>query len=365
MFLIFILSLMSACTQPEHNSYSTPPSNSPLQAIADRFTSQRIAKEALQEADRAHQKDSTFSSDSLYRIALKYYKTQKASVELARIYFYLGNHYSNREFYKKATEAYTLAENTLPADRDRILEEKIKQKLTALNLLPERKEYETIQWQTRYEISRERADSLQDRLNTWKTICLLLGTILLLILLIYRYRALNRKRELFKSQLFIEKLQWAEEDLKEKLTRRLDEKDVKLKDFFNQRVDQIKEFVELSRKYGNNLEKLKTKFNSMVSTSSFTASDWQLLREGVNAMDHGIIDYLEQHYPNLTEENLRYCALICAGFETDELAILWEISSDSIYKRRTRLRQKLGIEKNQDLKLFFNELIRELSIKNP
>lgn len=365
MLLIFILSSISACIRPEYNSHHPSSSDSPLQAITDRFTSKRSAQEALQKADRIFPKDSAFLSDSLCRIALRYYQTQKASAELARIYFYRGNYYNNQKLYKKAIEAYIFAENTLPAGCDRILKENITQKLTALNLLLGQEESESVQWQTRYEISQEKVNNLQNRLNIWKTMCLLLGTTLLTILLIYHYRTTHRKRELFESQLFIEKLQRAEDDLQEKLTRRLDEKDVKLKDFFNQRVGQIKEFVELSRKYGNNLEKLKAKFNSMVSTSSFTASDWQLLREGVNAIDYGIIDYLEQHYPNLTEENLRYCALICAGFETDELAILWEISNDSIYKRRTRLRQKLGIEKNQDLKLFFNELTQKLRTKNP
>ena len=153
------------------------------------------------------------------------------------------------------------------------------------------------------------------------------------------------------------------EELKEKLLRELDEKDNKLKEFFRLRVEMIKEFVELSRKYGNNLEKLKDKFSRMVSTDSFSPADWILLKEGVNIMGNGIIDHLQKTYPELTEENLRYCALICAGFETDELAILWDINNDSIYKRRTRLRQKLGLAKTQDIKKFFDSLITELRKK--
>ena len=149
--------------------------------------------------------------------------------------------------------------------------------------------------------------------------------------------------------MFIERLQRAEDELKEKLIQKLDEKDNKLKDFFQHRVEMIKEFVALSRKYSNNVEKLKDNFKRMVSTDSFSPTDWNLLKEGVNIMGYGILDYLKTTFPDLTEENLRYCALICAGFETD-----------SIYKRRTRLRQKLGLEKNQDLKRFFENQIERL-----
>ena len=142
--------------------------------------------------------------------------------------------------------------------------------------------------------------------------------------------------------------------------QKLDEKVNILKDLMLHRVAMIKEFVALSRKYSNNVEKLKDNFKRMVSTDSFSLTDWNLLKEGVNIMGYAILDYLKTTFPDLTEENLRYCALICAGFETDELAILWDINNDSIYKRRTRLRQKLGLEKNQDLKRFFENQIERL-----
>lgn len=363
-FLFLVLFWLSGCSHPEGIEYEqekelrTSRPVSPIGQLADYINRKETARKALKQTELQYEKRQPFVSDSLLQIALKYYDGRGKSQELAKTYFYLGHYYDGLKLMEETVAAFTKAEATLPVGADATLAEEIRERLEQLKLRQNPEIMEDMQWKYRYEMAREETLSSQVKMERWRISSFLLGGCLLVVLSLFRYRWLQRKKELFESQLFIEKLQCAEEDLREKLSRRLNEKDHKLKDFFQQRVEQIKDFVELSRKYGNNYEKLKSKFSTMVSTDSFSSSDWLLLREGVNIRGGGIIDYLEKTYPGLTEENLRYCSLICAGFETDELAILWDVNSDSIYKRRTRLRQKLGLAKTQDLKKFFDELIQ-------
>lgn len=338
--------------------------HAPLYTLFDRFNRKKPAQEALARADRQYREEKSFSSDTLLQTALGYYINKKeTSPELARIYYYQGLYYEGKNMFSKALMSYTYAADALPEEDRFSLREKLQAKLPRLGSLLGKKESENLQWKYRYEHMRVQNRHLQRQLHLWRIGCQGVASLLLLVLGFFRYRISRRRKELFQSQLFIERLQRAEDELKEKLLRELDEKDNKLKEFFRLRVVMIKEFVELSRKYGNNLEKLKDKFARMVSTDSFSPADWTLLKEGVNIMGCGILDHLQKNYPELTEENIRYCALICAGFETDELAILWDVHNDSIYKRRTRLRQKLALAKNQDLKKFFDEQITALRKK--
>lgn len=364
MKLLFLFTVLSLCCEQSFGVQYIPQRKesaiSTLQNLTDRFNRKTISRRILREADSQYPENILTFPDSLLLIAVKYYRTQESSSELPRLFYYLGLHYEARNREREALKAYIQAENTLLPEKETFFKNDLNKRLQTLGTKFGEQEVEDLQWKYRYQTAQTQIDRFCWQLKIWRTSSIVLLLALCTIFLLSRYRANRRKRELFESQLFIERLQRAEDELKEKLTRELDEKDNKLKDFFQFRVEMIKEFIVFSRKYSNNLEKLKDKFKRMVSTDSFSSTDWNLLKEGVNIMGHGILDSLKKNYPDLTEENLRYCALICAGFETDELAILWDINSDSIYKHRTRLRQKLGLGKNQDLKKFFENQMEDL-----
>lgn len=346
-----------SCTRTgEFPPVPVPAGNPPIQTMVNHFDHRKTAEEALSKADRLYRTQKSFSTDSLLLTAFRYYKTKGTSAELTRLYFYLGVYHEDKKQLLEALRQYTLAGEGSYAVPDTLFQATINRKILKLQQKLGKYTAEDMQWKFRYEDLQNRTQKLYASARWWRTACFIMTALFLFLTGTFRYKTLRRKRELFETQLLIERLQRAEEELKEKMSQELNEKDGKLKDFFRLRVEMIKEFVEFSRKYINNPEKMKDKFQRTISTDSFSPADWTLLREGVNITGNGILDYLGENYPDLTEENLRYCALICAGFETDELAILWDINNDSIYKRRTRLRQKLGLAKNQDLKKFFDEL---------
>ncbi len=358
-FCVFAF-IFCLCLRAELPATELHPHEPPIQSMIHRFNHAKNAKEILTQADRMYRTGQHFESDTLLQKALRYYQRKKVSSELTRLYFYMGMFYENRHQAAEALKQYTLAETNAALAPDSLLAPALAQKISGLQQKLGQRAADDLQWESRYIQLSQQSRQWHAASRRWRTACLVVSALLLAFVGVSHYQTLRRKHELFESQLFIERLQRAEEELKEKMSQQLHEKDGKLKDFFRLRVEMIKEFVEFSQKYANNPEKLKYKFQRTISTNSFSPTDWALLLEGVNITGNGIIGYLQQHYPELTEENLRYCALICAGFETDELAVLWDVNNTSIYKRRTRLRQKLNLPQNQDLKKFFDELVTRL-----
>ena len=59
---------------------------------------------------------------------------------------------------------------------------------------------------------------------------------------------------------------------------------------------------------------------------------------------------LKKHYPILTEGDLRHCAYIKIGMTTKEISSLLNITPGSVQKSRVRLKRKLNLEKEMDLK---------------
>lgn len=61
--------------------------------------------------------------------------------------------------------------------------------------------------------------------------------------------------------------------------------------------------------------------------------DWQLLKEGLNISMNGVVECIENDYPDLTEDDRRYCYLYYARFSAQEIAVLLNVHLDSIYKK--------------------------------
>lgn len=63
-----------------------------------------------------------------------------------------------------------------------------------------------------------------------------------------------------------------------------------------------------------------------------------------NVRFNGLTDYLKQHYPHLTREEILYCSCISLGLPTDNLRFLLQHDNpNSIYNRTGRIRRKLGL----------------------
>lgn len=63
---------------------------------------------------------------------------------------------------------------------------------------------------------------------------------------------------------------------------------------------------------------------------------------------------LKAEFPKLTFDDLRLCSYLKHRFLNVEIAEFLETSPEAVYTRKSRLRQKLNLEKNQDINDFLS-----------
>lgn len=115
---------------------------------------------------------------------------------------------------------------------------------------------------------------------------------------------------------------------------------------------------------GDNPALLMRKFHNYIFTG--TESRQSVIRHiqpMANFKCNGIIDFLRETCPKLTEDDLTFCSLLCLGFAPNSIQMLFGQSHPtSFYNRRARLRRRLGItEGDRALEIVLSEMSEMLS----
>lgn len=76
---------------------------------------------------------------------------------------------------------------------------------------------------------------------------------------------------------------------------------------------------------------------------------WDKFKDRFIQANPAFMDNLHAVYPDLTRSELEFAALIRSGMSNKELARLFQISEEGIYKRRSRIAKKLNLESSRDL----------------
>lgn len=84
------------------------------------------------------------------------------------------------------------------------------------------------------------------------------------------------------------------------------------------------------------------------------AINWVVLYNTINSINNGIFDRIGDKYPDLDETEFRICCLIYCKFHSNEIAIITQLSTNTIHMKTTSIRKKLGIEKYGNIIDFFN-----------
>ncbi len=78
--------------------------------------------------------------------------------------------------------------------------------------------------------------------------------------------------------------------------------------------------------------------------------DWENLKKHFNAIHSGFFDRLIKIHPALSEVELRHCIFIKLHMQTKEIANLLHIDPRSVQASRYRLKKKMNLNENTDLK---------------
>lgn len=190
----------------------------------------------------------------------------------------------------------------------------------------------------------------------------------------YRIQLLNKELELQKKVTFFKKniIELEKEKeilLKERLSLEKDENSTIVpneKDIINKYQKEVQELKqEIS---GMRFQLLKTsviakKLNKLSekpvinqTSSLISPKDWSTLKKEVADIYHNYEERIKEKVPALTSEDIDFCMLSLFDIDSKGLACLLNYNTDSVHKKRSRLKSKLGIPKECDLDTFIRSI---------
>ena len=70
----------------------------------------------------------------------------------------------------------------------------------------------------------------------------------------------------------------------------------------------------------------------------------------------GKLENLKEIYPEISSDDIRFCALLKLNFSTKDIAEYTFVTVRSVQTRKSRLRKKFNITSDEDIYLWMNEL---------
>ncbi len=340
-------------------------------------------------------------ADSLFGKALNYYfralkiydelgNQSGSAIQLGNI----GSLYITTKHFKEA-EVYlkkVLAIDTIIGFRDHtqntfqqlsVLYEQTKQPEKALSyykqyvvardsVFNETKSKQITEMQTKYEVDKKEKEltilKKENQIAEYKRYFLISSLIfvcLLGILLISRQRIKIRKQaethqmeqKLIQTELERNKLET------QNLQSSLEIKQTKLVNYTNlikektRILDKMQEELEGIRKKNDGKEEptgeqlLKT-----VQESIDPEQYWEEFVTNFNLVYKDFLDQLKSEFPDLTRNELKFCALLKCNLGNKEIANILHISPDSVKKSRNRIRKKFELDPDENLTKFILEI---------
>jgi tetratricopeptide (TPR) repeat protein/DNA-binding CsgD family transcriptional regulator len=194
----------------------------------------------------------------------------------------------------------------------------------------------------------------EQKLNNSRQLLLLLSLLLLLIfgLLIYgKLQSRNRKNKLLLSQK--ESLNKAREEL---MQAELKSKSNELTNFALHLGEKNKFLHELKNELKNlrntNDNERETRIKELlinVQQNLQIQKELDEFQKTINQSNQGFVKKLKQHFPDLTKNEERLCAMLRLNLSSKEIAALNNTSTRAVEMGRYRLRKKLNLDQEQSI----------------
>ena len=81
-------------------------------------------------------------------------------------------------------------------------------------------------------------------------------------------------------------------------------------------------------------------------------NDWEVFKQLMNKTFNNIITTLESYHSELTKKDIIWCCLFLLDVPTNDIILVLDIQSVSLYKLKQRLSQKLKLTSTKELELF-------------
>tara|TARA_B100000508_G_C11465688_1_gene282152 strand:- start:7084 stop:8910 length:1827 start_codon:yes stop_codon:yes gene_type:complete len=111
----------------------------------------------------------------------------------------------------------------------------------------------------------------------------------------------------------------------------------------NEKIDNL---IKDSEKTGNN--HVGQQLKSLISVNK----SWESFVSRFKEVEPNFIPKLSKAYPELTQKDLEFCSLVRINVSYKDIANFLQISHESVFKKRYRIAQKMGLEKGTDFQKF-------------
>lgn len=97
-----------------------------------------------------------------------------------------------------------------------------------------------------------------------------------------------------------------------------------------------------------------SEIKQVIRSNSSIDKEWNDFKRHFEAVHPGFFSSLKKNHDSLTTNDLRLCAYLLIKLNSKEIAQILNISPESVRKRKQRLRQKLEIDKDEQLEFLLN-----------
>lgn len=106
-----------------------------------------------------------------------------------------------------------------------------------------------------------------------------------------------------------------------------------------------------NKKFSNSRSDFKKIFD-IINSFKQLDKDWKMLIANFEEVHPGFFSRLKKTHPLLSSGDLKHCACIKMNFDTKEIARFFNIKSSSVQISRVRLRKKMNLPENVDLRTY-------------
>lgn len=216
-------------------------------------------------------------------------------------------------------------------------------------------------------ISKSKISSLETEMNykSIKLYSLIITAICLIFIVFYLFRNARLKDFNHKQQ---EKALLDKQHIKELENSRLrDELQLKNAELVSltmqslrkiETITRFEEELESAFNLGSkeSLSAVEAKMQSFMKKMNASENDWDKFRFKLETTYPDFFNRLHQLNPDLTSTDIRHCAYMKIGLNTKEIGSLLNINPDSVQKSRVRLKKKLGLATETDMKTYIIQL---------
>lgn len=181
-------------------------------------------------------------------------------------------------------------------------------------------------------------NELKVKQQSYVIMILALGASILLLVGGFAIHLLHRKRKRLQEENLLLKQQEELSVLREKEAL-LREKDAKMREELFRRIRIIVDLKEGKHEH------------------QISDADWKDIHVMLESTYPGFLPNLRQSFPALSEKELNFCCLVKINMSLQQLADIYCISINSVSRRKLRLKEKLGIDKEDSLSKFLNRFV--------